>query len=428
LNKSVDQNSAQSGDVLLYTLDVKVSGGTATGVVVQDALPANVTFNSFVSAPTGTTPVYNAATSQMTWNLPSALPAGEYKIQYETNVNNFIMGGAILKNCAQLTALGLSAPLTSCANVTVTGNYTVRIGVYNEAGELVKQILIQQYSQPINSITLESSNTITSLHGANSVINIYYEGYEIGTWDGTTTSGSPALNGIYHIKVDNVDSLGVVKTTTLQAVVSRTLYTLAVLIYNEAGEVIRHLYTYVDDPGLNNVTSMKLSTNIIVPSSGSPSTGMPGDLSITLNNGMAVTWDGKTDNGSYVSTGQYFVEIHSQDGQGGGETVLTQEVSVLATNRQVGTGQITASPNILNTSNGYLTTFTSDSSLNLTLTVKIYTVAGELVKFIPGDPGSNKAVWDGSTVASGLYIAEIESNYMTGGLARIQTTKIVVVH
>ncbi len=428
LNKSVNQNSAQSGDVLLYTLAVTITGGTANGIVVRDALPANVTFNAFVSAPTGTTPVYNAATSQMTWTLPSSLAAGVYNIQYETNVNNFIMGGTVLKNCAQLTASGLSAPLTSCANVTVTGNYTVRIGVYNEAGELVKQILIQQFSQPINSLTLESSNSITSLHGTNSVINIYYEGYEIGTWDGTTTSGSPALNGVYNIKVDNVDSYGVVKSTTVQAVVSRSLYTFAVLIYNEAGEVIRHLDTFVDDPGLNSVINMKLSANVIVPSGGTSSAGIPGNLTITLSNGMAVTWDGKTDNGAYVSTGQYFVEVTSQNGQGGGETVLTQEVSVMGTNSQVGTGQITTVPNILNSANGFLATFSSNSPMNLTLTVKIYTMAGELVKFVSGDTGSNRAVWDGSTVASGLYIAEIESNYMTGGLARIQTTKIVVVH
>ena len=38
-------------------------------------------------------------------------------------------------------------------------------------------------------------------------------------WDGTNWSGDPAPNGVYHVKVDNVDTLGSVTTATQQAIV-----------------------------------------------------------------------------------------------------------------------------------------------------------------------------------------------------------------
>ncbi len=38
-------------------------------------------------------------------------------------------------------------------------------------------------------------------------------------------------------------------STTQQVTVSRTIYKSTILIYNEAGEVVKHLYAYMDDPG-----------------------------------------------------------------------------------------------------------------------------------------------------------------------------------
>jgi len=57
------------------------------------------------------------------------------------------------------------------------------------------------------------------------------------------------VNGNYYVKVDNIDTFGVVRTTTQEVTVNRSLYKADLTIYNEAGEVVRHLLTYVDDPG-----------------------------------------------------------------------------------------------------------------------------------------------------------------------------------
>jgi flagellar hook assembly protein FlgD len=308
----------------------------------------------------------------LTWALPSLAP-GTYQLSYETQVNNFVAGGTVLTNRA-VVALPGSAPVTSAVPVTVYGSYTVKIAVYNEAGELIDTILTEQLSQPLENIVLESSDAITSLNGANNAVTIYYGNMPVGVWNGMTSGGTPATNGGYYIKVDNVGSTGVDVSTTQQVTVSRTLYTSTILIYNEAGEAVKHLYSYTDDPGLAGVSSVQLSATVIRPGSSGP--GMPNDLTISLSNGTTVVWDGTGDSGAYVQSGQYLVEVHTTDGKGGEETVV-KEVSVDDRNSTAGAGVVTARPNLLRGSQGPLTTtFHSDSSESLSLRVTVYTVAG----------------------------------------------------
>ena len=138
------------------------------------------------------------------------MPLGNYNLSYQATVGGFLAGGAVLQNQAWLTALG-QAPQTVSASVTVNGEFTVRIGVYNEAGELVKEILIKQYSEPIENIQIGPTTVINSL---NAEAQIYYQGVYIGEWDGTTQDGQPAGNGTYFIKVDNVGAFGTVQSVT----------------------------------------------------------------------------------------------------------------------------------------------------------------------------------------------------------------------
>jgi uncharacterized repeat protein (TIGR01451 family) len=421
--KSVSETTAQSSDTLTYTIDVAVTGNASSGVVVTDTLPANVSFVGFLSSPAGTASQYTASTSQLSWTLPVLSP-GEYQLSYQTKVADFLAGGTLIVNGARLTYPS-GGPLTSAVTVTVEGQYTVKIGVYNGAGELVKEILVEQFSQPIENISLQSSNVITTLHGPGSKIEIYYQGYLIGTWDGSGANGDPVSNGEYHIKIDNVDAYGVDRSTTQPAVVSRSLYKSTILIYNEAGEVVRHLYAYVDDAGQAGISGVKLSSTVIAPSA-SPQSGTPAQVSLVLSNGTTVVWDGKSDAGRIVNSGQYFVEVHSRDGQGG-DTVVTAQVAVLDSQAGRGVGTVQAQPNLVQ-SGAVGTTFESNSAMSLTLRAKVYTTAGELVWGGEGQPGTRTLYWPMDGVASGLYIAEVELLNAQGQRVGIQTVKIVALH
>jgi flagellar hook assembly protein FlgD len=305
------------------------------------------------------------------------------------------------------------------------GVYTVKIGVYNEAGELVEEILTRQFSDPIDTVTLGSSNGITSVSGPGSTVGIYFQGILIATWDGDGAGGNPVSNGVYQLKVDNVDPAGVVRSTTQQVVVSRTIYRTELLIYNEAGEVVRHLYTYEDSTGKAGITGVKLSSTAISPTDG-PVQGLPNQLNLILSNGTTVVWDGKSDSGAFVQSGQYFVEVRSQVGAGG-ETVVTAQVAVDDSRSGQGLGTITARPNILK-GNDPGTTFVSDSAPPLTLQVSLYTTAGELVAERDGQAGTNNLYWPTDGLASGVYLAHVVLVNGSGAQVGQQILKIAVIH
>ena len=415
----------QAGTTLIYSLNLMVTGPAISGVVVTDTLPANVTYvgpgtNNPSSLPM---PVYNPTLDNLTWILP-ILTDGSYELSYQTQVNSSVVGGTILTNRAVMMSPG-SGPVTSEAPVTVFGSYNVKIGVYNEAGELIDTILTEQLSAPIQNIVLASSNAITSLSGPNNAVTIYYGGQPIGVWTGVTSGGALATNGSYYIKVDNVSPTGAEISTTQEVTVSRTFYTSTILIYNEAGEVVKHLYAYTSDPGPAGVASVQLSASIIEP--GSAGAGTPSDLRISLSNGTTVMWDGTGDNGTYVQSGVYLVEVHTTDGTGGEETVVRQ-VMVDDRNRAEGAGTVTAEPNMINASKGPMTTtFSTNSSQSLTLEVSIYTVAGELVTKIAGQAGTDQATWNAAGLASGVYLAVVDLTNPNGNSLGRQIVKVAVI-
>ena len=403
-----------------------VTGNSANGVVVTDTLPANVTFVGFGSMPAGAAATFISAQSLLSWTLPATLPIGTYQLTYQTQVNNFVIGGTVITNGAQLTFPGLGTPLTTSASATVIGQFTVKIDVYNEAGEVVEQIFAQQMSQPINNIALSSNSAITTLHGADNAVTVYYHGTPIAVWDGTTANGNPASNGAYYVKVDNIDSAGTETSTTQQVTVSRSLAKSTILIYNEAGEEVKNLVTYFDDAGqVLTVSGFQLSSTIIEP--GGQGGGVPSQLTLTLSTGATVVWDGTGNDGAYVQSGQYFLEVHTTNGNGSDMTVIKQ-VSVDGRSTGTGLGVVSASPNMIGRGST-LVTFHNNSSLSLTMKVSLYTVAGELIGApITGDNGSNPPQLNTGSLASGLYIAVVELSNASGGIMGHQTVKITVIH
>ncbi|HJT23337.1 MAG TPA: hypothetical protein VJ873_02095, partial [bacterium] len=425
VNKSVYPATVQSGNSLAYTIEVNVTGNSATGVVVTDTLPADVTFLGFGSSPAGTVTNFNSSISQLTWTLPASLPIGTYSLSYQTSVNNFMVGGTVITNGAQLTYPGLGTPLFTSASATVIGNFTVKIDVYNEAGEVVKQIFTQQLSQPLNNFTIQSTDSITSLHGANNAVTVVYQGIPIAIWDGTAQNGDPASNGSYYIKVDNISSTGTVNSTTQQVLVSRSLSKSTILIYNEAGEEVKDLVTYFDDAGATVVSGVQLSSAVIEP--GGQGGGVPSQLVITLSTGTTVVWDGTNNSGAFVQSGQYFLEVHTTNGNSS-ETTVIKQVSVDGRAIGSGMGTVTVAPNRVGRGSGPVT-FYDNSTMSLNMQVSLYTLDGERTnRQAWGDNGINPPVLPTDGLASGTYIAVVELRNAQGGLMGRQTVKITVIH
>ena len=254
--KMESESVGHSNDVVTYTVVISPVWGQANSVVVTDLLPNYLTFEGFGPVPAGVNlPTY--VNNTLTWTL-AVMPANPVTLTFQAQLASFEPQGTVITNTAQLTYASLSTPKKASVSMTMATNYTVHIGVYNEAGELIKQIAVQELSQEVTSFTIFQQPTITTLNGK---VFVEVNGQAIASWDGTNQNGDPVLNGSYYVKVDSTDPYGVTNTVTQVVTVNRHLAEVQVDIFNEAGEIVRHLTSYVEDAGtfsINNVNSFSL--------------------------------------------------------------------------------------------------------------------------------------------------------------------------
>jgi flagellar hook assembly protein FlgD len=414
---------------LTYQIGINVPFGAASSVIITDTVPAGLDFVSVTPPlnPPGSVNVISLPTpgptagtgTLLVWTFPS-IPPGTYTLDYLATVKGLTPGGKVIVNEAALTYPQNPVPQVVQAPVTVLGDYTVRINVYNEAGEVVKTILMTKFSEPVDNVSLKASDTLVSI---NDRIDIVYQGSIIGTWDGTNNGGDLVSNGKYYIKIDNIDPYGSITSVSQLAMVARHLAHVQVNIYNQAGEVVRHLAATVDD-AVTLTNNLTVSSGTVAPSyQGGPNS----TVFITLGDGTQLTWDGRNDNGQIVSSGQYFVEIRTNDGMGG-DSQVTKQITVIHQDLTLGSALVTVYPNPLSVRvDGNKVNFVPNAPVPVTLAVRVYTMAGELVQEVRGNLGDTLVTWDFSNnpLASGLYLLVIESRDAQGGLQR-QITKLAI--
>lgn len=384
-------------------------GPTAQNVIVQDTLPPYVTFQSFTQGPSG-----SVNGGVLTWNLGD-LSAGNYVLKYTAKLDDFMPGGVVLENHAELTHALLSSPLVASARTDVRGDFIVRVQVFNEAGEVVKTLRVAEFSRPLENVDVLEDNRISFWGDA---AEIYYRGVLIGTWDGTNDRGEPVGRGEYHIKIDNVDPFGVVQSVTRTITVEWSLHEIRVAIYNEAGEVVRRLFQYFSNPDAG-ITFIELSSPSITPGYGTASG--PKELRIRLSNGSVLTWDGRSDAGDFVTSGEYYIEVRSVDGQGG-ETIVVRKVAVLSSDTFAASLQL--EPNVVKRAEG--NPYVRIRPLaGFAVKGAIYTTAGELVRRFEGQALGAPAVLDTTGLAAGYYIVAVEV-YDAFGRVERQIKRLVI--
>jgi hypothetical protein len=176
----------------------------------------------------------------------------------------------------------------------------------------------------------------------------------------------------------------------------------------------------------NLTAGVSVSTNTLSPSYQG---GINSSMTVSLSNGTSLVWDGRNDAGQIVASGQYFVEVHTNDGQGG-ETTFVKEVTVFHHGANLDPGGVAVYPNPNHlSSDGWVLQFDAMVTPNLTLTVRLYTIAGELVNSAQSATGASYLKWDLSTaaLASGMYMAEIDMTDPVGATQRT-VKKIVLFH
>lgn len=410
---------------MTYTLAVTVGTGNLSQPLVVDTLPAGLSFLSMGAASNGSAQ-YIPALNQIQWTLSSPLGPGSYSLTYQAQLRPFTPADQDLINNAQLTYTGLGTPLRASASVLVPGVFTVRIGIYNEAGEWIQDLTSFRSTQPVNSLDL-IGGPISSLTGNGNHIDLYSQGSYLATWNGLNAQGDPLTNGVYQIKVENVDSFGSVTTVTRNAVITRNLARVTVQIFNEAGEVVKHLFAFADDASGAQMTNLVLSGSVVDPhGSGGANGGVTLVVNTSSSSSVTLTWDGTNDVGSLVTAGHYEVMAHWSDGKGGSSDI-TRGIQV-APHGDPAQNWVWAQPNRLSNASGNPRTVFSSTHSDWSLTIRIYDLAGELVAQRTGLAGTLDTTWDTSNQASGLYLAHVEGRNAQGGLEGAQTLKLLVVH
>ncbi len=436
-------NSATSTDTLI---------NTATSTQTETSTPSDTPTNTFTHTPTNAETAVNSYTNTAT-STNSSTPTATFtnsptisntSTSTSSSTNTHTSTATVTHTPTQTNTMTATRTQTSTTTNTTTsthsptptitstftftnsptpvGPFTVNVNIYNEAGEVVRTILVEHTFQPVDNISL-SGSVITLLQGPGSTVDVYYSGSLLGSWNGLNNNGNPVSNGSYRIQVDNVSSNGSVTSVSQRVTVNRAASKVTVQVFNEAGELVRTLYTSQSNSSGANLNDVILASNFISP--GHSSAGTPSQAQILLqtsNGSMALTWDGMSQGGTYVTPGRYEIDVHWDNGQSSAYDIHR---SLIVENTVV-TGNLVAEPNELKGSN-QVTTFDATGVAGATLVkATIYTLSGQKVVAKQGQPGTAQAQWDASGMASGIYLAVVEADDANGNRLLRKILKVMV--
>jgi flagellar hook assembly protein FlgD len=380
--------------------------------------------------------LYDPATNTLTWVLPSIPPGADVQLTYQiqASLTSAQVNNNRLENNARLSYAG--GEVTAFHVVTVTGPYLVRLAVYNSAGELVKVLATFNLGTAISGFTVENPDITTDSQKA----EFFWGHVSLGTWDATTSTGQKVTNGTYYIKIDNIDTYGATTTVTHQVTVFIGRNTIQIAVYNEAGEVVKH-FTQAEVQNLVageagtlqmedfDLTGAVISTDTLFIPGGIPLDSNPG-VNITLGSGRSFNWDGRGDNGIYLKSGSYYVVI-SSDMENQPDQQIVKMIHV-RNNGEENIEAVVLAPNPVFLSQTQKALFFVRSATRKTtgVEIRIYTVAGELIKTLVSDPSNPLQVtWDlaHSNIASGTYIGVVFLKFQDHVIGR-KILKVQIVH
>jgi len=321
--------------------------------------------------------------------------------------------------------------------------YILIITAYNEAGEQVKLIVSTNINKsPMGFDTYVNGNPgdVFSPTDPGGDLDIKFAGIWTPdqmnvpavdfAWNGLNDNGQEINQGIYFIKVSVQDEYGHVDTIIKEVQLVKTQQYTRISIYNAAGEVVSRIEapsgggTIIDLSGLDDVLYV--------------GTGAPIPLKYG-NGGQTANWDGKNLEGKTVSNGTYEVVVEVKEA-GGYKSVAAKTVTVLGEQG----ASVFADPSGKLYPKIYPNPLVTDGSVLNTaavidwyiaapgeITVKIYNVAGELVRRMDGDLNLKPMTWDlkeqnGQEVSSGLFIIVLQAKVKDGRRETIATKLAVI--
>jgi len=309
--------------------------------------------------------------------------------------------------------------------------YLVTISVYNEAGEVVRQMEVMRASGPVKSVeyyTVVNGEIIQNppSFAAGDPYAIHLPGIETpdsaglgGTsimWDAKNSQGQEVRQGVYYIKVESKDQYGHVSAFINEVTVFRVEEYVELNIFNSAGEIVRSIRQYKSP--VSEKLSLKVSELLIINKDGS-------SIAIEYNQGEHIMWDGKNSRGRTVTSGTYEIQIVAHTSQGS-RIEASKTVIVLNEGKKY-MSDIVIAPNPVKRETGkpemVRLIWTTETAETGTMNIRIYNVAGELVSIINTTLESGEAAWNlrsrgGRKASAGPYVVVFEARNSEGYVER----------
>ena len=311
-----------------------------------------------------------------------------------------------------------SPTITDTPTITMTRTpgapFRATVRVFNSAGELVADLTqagqLSLYVKPasiqnLSPVALPDSNIPARFELLN--------GGDLISWDGTNNASQRVSTGIYSVVIQVTDPFGKVESlTALANVIRQPSPGASVVVYNSAGEALRHLSLSLG-PGADP-TQLRLGDSKLV--SGSTT------VQVSVDGGGSAIWDGRNDEGRLVAAGDYMLRLESFDAQGGRKDA-SASVTVLR-DADHSTFTAIAAPNPASTKDSGVHVAVSAPPL-WTISATAYNTAGEAVAQLQTEPQG--LFWDLSRrgYAGGFYLLVVQGQG-PGGESKRLTLKVAL--
>ena len=274
-------------------------------------------------------------------------------------------------------------------------NY-LRLLIYNSAGELVRTLYEGQAQFQAGSLLLSASTL-----AAPGMLDVFFPGaLSDGNggsrrgdlqWDLRNDASQSVRGGVYTLKAEVRDPFGSISTLTAQVQVLPPPQMASLVIYNSAGEAVRHLmvpsgaFTDLDQPDLQS-----------------------GRVGFRVKGGGSLQawldWDGNTDVGQPLSSGVYMVVFNSASSTGA-PIKVTWQVNYIAPPRPDGLGLISLAPNPVR---GNTAQVDFSAPPLGSVVVHVFNLAGERVLTAAASAGQGRIMLEVGNLAGGIYLIDLE--------------------
>lgn len=311
--------------------------------------------------------------------------------------------------------------------------YMIKIGVYNEAGELVKFIAEEPCTAAMKNVWMSTGGAADSIIGPGGVLSINFpglctpdtiqDGFTVFTWAADNTANQPVSQGKYYIQISQKDTYDHVTVLIKDITVLHLDRYVEMKVFNTAGEAVRTIR--VNNPAADELT-LKIEEDISFGKNDNP-------VSIEYAPGSFIDWDGKNDLGVRVGNGVYEIQFVLTN-HSGRMIQGSRTVNILNERIDSSLGDVKIMPNPYR---GPVVSKVDHIDIGWSftgtgwVTVYIYNLQGEQVKKFKARLEDGGVAWNlmasngEEPIAAGYYVAVINSRNSEGLLER-KTAKIAV--